>query len=186
LSHSLGISPKTSNLIADTLAKPLAVILILFITFVTAYASNKFMEKSLVKIYGIRQSDTESLNRLKTIAHMVSRALRAVIWIIGILIGLQTAGVNLLPLIAGASVVGAAIAFGAQNLVKDYLAGFLIVLEDQLKLGDTIVVAETEGSVIAMSLRITTLKTSDGSVAFVANGDIRKLINKSKSNLENN
>ena len=66
---------------------------------------------------------------------------RALVWIVAVLVLLSTFGINLLPVLAGATVVGAALGFGAQSLVRDYLSGFFILVEDQYGIGDTISVA---------------------------------------------
>jgi small conductance mechanosensitive channel len=86
-------------------------------------------------------------------------------------------GISLGPLIAGASIVGVALGFGAQALVRDFLSGFFILVEDQYGVGDTINVVGTKGQIEDVSLRVTRLRADDGSVWFVPNGEIRKVSN---------
>ena len=89
-------------------------------------------------------------------------------------------GLNLAPLIAGAGIVGVAIGFGAQTLVRDFLSGLFILLEDQYGIGDTIDLrAEVVGVVEEVNLRVTRIKGADGTVWFVPNGEIRRVGNKS-------
>ncbi|MBW3608567.1 MAG: mechanosensitive ion channel family protein [Actinobacteria bacterium] len=90
-------------------------------------------------------------------------------------------GVNLAPLLAGAGIVGIALGFGAQSLVKDFLSGMFILVEDQFGVGDIVDLdMQTSGTVEAVSLRTTRLRAVDGTVWHVPNGDIRRVGNKSQ------
>jgi small-conductance mechanosensitive channel len=100
--------------------------------------------------------------------------------VIAILVALQTVGVDLTPLLAGATVVGATIGFGAQSLVRDLLSGFLLTAEDQFGIGDTIITGTTTGVVEDVTLRVTRVRARDGTVWFVPNGEIRVVANTSR------
>ena len=76
--------------------------------------------------------------------------------------------------------VGATIGFGAQSMVRDLLAGFLLIIEDQFDIGDTLTVGTTTGTVEDLSLRVTRLRGIDGTIWFVPNGEIRTLANTSR------
>jgi small-conductance mechanosensitive channel len=89
-------------------------------------------------------------------------------------------GVNLAPIIASAGIVGVAIGFGAQNLVKDFLSGLFMVLEDQYGVGDVIDVGEASGTVESVGLRVTRLRDVYGTVWYVRNGEIVRIGNKSQ------
>jgi small-conductance mechanosensitive channel len=90
-------------------------------------------------------------------------------------------GLNLAPLLAGAGIVGLALGFGAQSLVKDFLSGLFILVEDQFGVGDIVDLdQQTAGTVEAVSLRTTRLRSVDGTVWHVPNGDIRRVGNKSQ------
>ena len=90
-------------------------------------------------------------------------------------------GLNLAPLLAGAGIIGIALGFGAQSLVKDFLSGLFILVEDQFGVGDIVDLdQETAGTVEAVSLRTTRLRSVDGTVWHVPNGDIRRVGNKSQ------
>jgi small conductance mechanosensitive channel len=90
-------------------------------------------------------------------------------------------GLNLAPLLAGAGIVGIALGFGAQSLVKDFLSGMFILVEDQFGVGDIVDLdGQTSGSVEAVSLRTTRLRSVDGTVWHVPNGEIRRVGNKSQ------
>ena len=93
---------------------------------------------------------------------------------------LGTIGLNLTPLLAGATVIGATLGFGAQSMVRDLLAGVLLTVEGQFDIGDTIMVGDTSGTVEDLTLRVTRLRSDDGTVWYVPNGEIRKLANSSR------
>ncbi len=124
--------------------------------------------------------------RAQTLGGVTASLVRITVWTFAGLFVLGELGLNLGPLIAGASIVGVALGFGAQTLVKDFLAGFFILAEDQYGVGDDVAVGgETPnitGVVEEVSLRITRLRDGDGTVWFVPNGDIRKVGNRSRTN----
>ena len=102
---------------------------------------------------------------------------RIIVWTVALFIALDQLGLNLGPLIAGASVVGVALGFGAQSLVRDFLSGFFILVEDQYGVGDRVTVGGSQGTVEDVNLRVTRLRSPDGAVWFVPNGEIRKVAN---------
>jgi small conductance mechanosensitive channel len=89
-------------------------------------------------------------------------------------------GVNLAPLLASAGIVGVALGFGAQNLVKDFIAGLFMLLEDQYGVGDVIDVGEAAGTVEAVGLRITTIRDLRGVLWYIRNGEIIRVGNRSQ------
>ncbi|WP_235834706.1 mechanosensitive ion channel family protein [Actinomadura logoneensis] len=90
-------------------------------------------------------------------------------------------GLNLTPIVASASVIGVAVGFGAQNIVKDCLAGMFMLLEDQYGVGDVIDVGSAKGTVEAVTLRVTRMRDVDGVVWYVPNGEIKKVGNESQN-----
>jgi len=118
--------------------------------------------------------------RATTLAGVTASVVRVAIWTVALLLLLDEVGFNLGPLLAGASVVGVALAFGAQSLVRDILAGFFILIEDQYGVGDTITVLDVTGTVEEVNLRVTRLRAADGTVWYVPNGEIRKVGNSAK------
>ncbi len=103
-----------------------------------------------------------------------------VIWLLTAVLILQVLGVRLGPLLAGASVVGLAIGVGAQQIVRDFLAGIAMLLEDQYGTGDVIDVGHVTGEVERVGLRTTRLRAVDGTVWHVRNGEIERLGNMSR------
>jgi small conductance mechanosensitive channel len=99
---------------------------------------------------------------------------------IGVVLVLGELGINLAPIVASAGVVGVALGFGAQNLIKDFIAGIGIILEDQYGVGDVVDLGEASGTVEAVGLRITRLRDVNGVVWYVRNGEILRVGNKSQ------
>ena len=117
-------------------------------------------------------SPAELERRVQTIGRLVVRIAGSVIGIIAALMALRLFGIDIGPAVAGLGVVGIAVGFGAQTVVRDWLAGIFIVLENQYSQGDVIRVVGVEGVVEDFSLRRTTLRDLDGTVHTVSNGQI--------------
>jgi small conductance mechanosensitive channel len=118
-------------------------------------------------------SAVELKKRMDTLDALVGRTLQAFIVVIAGLMVLGRVGLDIGPAVAGLGVVGIAVGFGAQSLVRDYLNGALILIENQFGKGDVIRVAGVDGSVEDFTLRRTTLRDLDGVVHTVPNGEIR-------------
>jgi small-conductance mechanosensitive channel len=99
---------------------------------------------------------------------------------IAVVLVLGELGINLAPIVASAGVVGVALGFGAQNLVKDFIAGIGIILEDQYGVGDVVDLGEVSGTVETVGLRITRLRDAHGVVWYARNGEILRVGNKSQ------
>lgn len=126
-------------------------------------------------------SPIRSLQRTQTMAKVASSAGIVVIWTLVIFYVLSALGYNLAPLLAGVGVIGLAVGFGAQNLVRDVVSGFFVLLEDQYGVGDIIDVnQEVSGKVEQLTLRVTGLRAIDGTMHFIANGEIKIVSNRSK------
>jgi len=125
-----------------------------------------------------------NLQRITTLTHALSAAAIVIIWVIASMLILGQLEVNLAPLLASAGVAGVAIGFGAQSVVRDTLAGFFILLENQYGVGDVLGVQTTAGPatgrVESLTLRITTLRDFDGTLHIVPNGNIQVVSNKSR------
>lgn len=118
--------------------------------------------------------------RMMTLAAVGRSAVAIVVWVWAALAILDEIGVNVTPLIASAGVVGVALGFGAQALVKDFLSGIFMLIEDQYGVGDTITVGDVTGDVEDVSLRLTTVRDMDGVLWFVRNGEIMSVGNYSQ------
>jgi moderate conductance mechanosensitive channel len=110
--------------------------------------------------------------RVSTIGRLVVRIAGSVIAVIAVLMAFAVIGIDIGPAVAGLGVVGIAVGLGAQTLVKDWLAGVFVVLENQYSQGDAVRIGGVEGVVEDFSLRRTLLRDADGSVHNVPNGQI--------------
>lgn len=126
--------------------------------------------------------------RKDTLSEVLEDLLGVVIWSVAALMILSEAGVNIGPILAGAGVAGVALGFGAQYIIRDFLAGFFIVLENQFRVGDIIRVDQVCGVVEDISLRRTVLRDKEGAVHYISNGEIKQVANMSqdfaRANLE--
>ncbi|HEV2888604.1 MAG TPA: mechanosensitive ion channel family protein [Jatrophihabitans sp.] len=118
--------------------------------------------------------------RADTIASVLRSAVSFLIFITAFLLVLQVFRVSLAPFVAGTSLVGVAVGFGAQNVVKDFLSGMFMMLEDQYGVGDVIDVKEATGTVEAVGLRTTRLRDVEGVAWYVRNGEIVRVGNMSQ------
>ena len=118
--------------------------------------------------------------RAKTLSTVLTGVATATIYTIAFLTILGEFDIDLAPLIAGAGIAGVALGFGAQSMVKDFLAGFFMIVEDQFGVGDVIDVGEATGTVEKVTLRATRLRSVDGTVWHVPNGVIERVGNQSQ------
>jgi moderate conductance mechanosensitive channel len=125
-----------------------------------------------------------NLQRVTTLAGIIASTVRVVVWTVVGLMLLGELGLNLAPLLAGAGIVGLALGFGAQSLVRDFLAGFFILLESQFAVGDSVELSALGGNVTgrvhAITLRTTSIRAPDGTLSVVPNGNIQISSNKSR------
>lgn len=119
--------------------------------------------------------------RAETLTGVLQHVAGIVIYTVAFMLVLSAFNVNLAPILASAGIAGIAIGFGAQNLVQDYLAGIFILIEDQYGVGDNVDVGDATGTVVDMGLRVTTLRSLDGTLWYVRNGQILRVGNSSQS-----
>jgi small conductance mechanosensitive channel len=118
--------------------------------------------------------------RAEAIGSVLRSCASFVVMGIAVVLVLGELGINLAPIVASAGVVGVALGFGAQNLIKDFIAGIGIILEDQYGVGDVVDLGEAIGTVEAVGLRITRLRDVNGVVWYVRNGEVLRVGNKSQ------
>jgi moderate conductance mechanosensitive channel len=171
-----------SDFVATTLAFALSVVLILLGAILVSRLGSRLARRSIESVVTRARLEPtpRSTSRAKTLAGVAASVVRIVVFSIAALMILDTLGINLGPFLAGASIVGVALGFGAQSLVRDFLSGFFILAEDQYGVGDTVTVAEVLGTVEEVNLRTTRLRGVDGTVWYVPNGEIRKVGNSAK------
>lgn len=118
--------------------------------------------------------------RIRALVDVSASIVTVLVWSIAVMMVLGEFGLNLGPMIASAGIVGVALGFGAQDLVKDFLSGLFMLAEDQYGVGDTIDVGEATGIVEEISLRTTKIRSVDGTLWHVPNGEIRRVGNQSQ------
>jgi small conductance mechanosensitive channel len=119
------------------------------------------------------KSKHEEQQREETLSSMLSTTVRVIIWLIAGMMLLSEFNIDIAPLIAGAGIIGVALGFGAQSMVKDFLAGIFIVTENQYRVGDVVQInKEIDGVVERITMRETVLRDLDGMVHHIPNGNI--------------
>ncbi len=120
----------------------------------------------------------EGAKRVETIIRLLRQASTIVIGVVVLLLALREIGLDITPILASAGIVGLAVGFGAQNLVRDVITGFFMIMEDQVRVGDVAVVNGTGGVVERVGLRTIVLRDLEGTVHTFPNGTISTLANK--------
>lgn len=123
---------------------------------------------------------TEREKRARTLASLLQTVGGTLVVLVATMMALREIHVDITPLIAGAGVAGLAVGFGAQSLIKDIIAGFFILMEDQFHVGDVIQAAGVSGQVEQMNLRMTIVRDLNGAVHFIPNGEIKVATNLTK------
>src|SRR5437588_4872576 len=158
---------------------------ILFI-FAAAYVLTVIAERAIrgLRKYSVRvmlksggATEFELEKRAQTISGVARKSVILLIWTIAIMMALQKLGFAIAPLLASLGVVGVAVGFGAQSLVKDILGGIFLLLENQIRVNDVAVINGTGGLVEEINLRTTVLRGENGAVHIFTNGNIQTLSN---------
>jgi small conductance mechanosensitive channel len=183
LLRKVGLSTFQASTGEFLLVRPLKILLILTLAVVLGRIAARAIRRVIGTAQArspLRAASPRAEQRADTVADVVGNLVRTIIMVIALLMALGQLGLNLAPLIAGAGIAGVAVGFGAQTLVRDFLSGLLILMEDQYGIGDRVdLSAEVSGDVEEVNLRVTRLKGDDGTVWFVPNGEIRRVGNKS-------
>ena len=124
-----------------------------------------------------RSSTLDDQKRVETLTRVLKYVSNVVILLLGSLIALGTIGISIAPVLAAAGVVGLAVGFGAQSLVKDYFTGVVLLIENQIRAGDFIEVGGKSGTVENVTLRYVRMRDAHGNVHFVPNGQIDSVTN---------
>ena len=175
---SLASLPKIAPVIIDHGIRIVAIL-------VAAYIAGKIVNKSIstiriqiierMKRYG--RADIEVEKRAATLSGIFRKTIVISIWLLAIVMALKESGFDIGPLLAGAGVIGLAVGFGAQHLVRDLFAGLFILLENQIRVNDVAIINGTGGLVEQINLRTIVLRSLDGTVHIFPNGTINTLSN---------
>ncbi len=156
-----------------------------FVMMVFAWIAMKVLQKSLhrlenrliIKSVEEGEPPSESQKRIETIVRLIKQGVFLALWLTIGLVILKEFGVEVAPILASAGVVGLAVGFGAQNLVRDVIAGFFVILENQIRVGDVAIINGTGGLVERINFRTTVLRDQAGVVHIFPNGSISTLSN---------
>jgi small conductance mechanosensitive channel len=138
------------------------------------------LSKRLVDFIVRQKEDPEFQKRTQTLASIIRYVSVIAILLVGTMMVLKEFGIEIGPLLAAAGIVGLAVGFGAQSLVKDVISGFFILLEDQIRVGDVVQIAGKGGLVEKINLKTTILRDLAGNVHYVPNGHIEVVTNMTK------
>lgn len=184
-SHSLRCKPKNKfmdiqnflqNIIPWLLSHGIQILLILIVAFLVRQLGRKFIEKIVKRI--ITHTDQEAeIKRENTLIGLFSGILNVMVWLVAIMMVLAEIGLDVTPILAGAGILGLAIGFGAQSMVKDFLAGLFIIVENQYRVGDVVCLDGTCGGVEDITLRKTVLRDLDGKIHHIPNGNFSLVSN---------
>lgn len=159
----------------------LTIFLIVVISFLVARFGDMVIAMIVRRFVGRLHNDlTEDdvKKRQDTLISLLQTLLKVVVWTVAIFTLLRIFGIDLAPLLAGASVLGVALGFGAQSVIKDFLSGLFIILENQYRVGDVVDLEGSAGTVEHITVRSTVVRDADGNVHYIPNGNIMRVINK--------
>jgi small conductance mechanosensitive channel len=157
----------------------LRIVGIVVVAWIVVIVGQHAVRKLRVRIAS-RFDDREAVQRAETIGRVVRYLIAVVVSIIAGMLVLGELGVSVAPILGAAGVVGLAVGFGAQSLVKDYFTGFFLLLENQIRQGDVVKLGEHSGLVEEVTLRYVRLRDYDGNVHFVPNGTVSSVVNMSR------
>ncbi|AQT70187.1 putative MscS family protein YkuT [Anaerohalosphaera lusitana] len=136
------------------------------------------LENRLIKKNEVEgEPPSESAKRIGTLIKLIKRGVYIAVWVVALVIVLGELNVEIGPILAGAGILGLAVGFGAQNLVRDVISGFFIILENQIRVGDVAIINGTGGLVEQINFRTTVLRDLSGVVHVFPNGTINTLAN---------
>ena len=155
-------------------------ILIIILMAGIALRFTNFAAKKLFHAFTRGKEETELKKRADTLSSVVRYVLTILVLLISGMMLLEKVNIDIAPILAGAGVLGLAVGFGAQDLVKDIISGFYILLEDQVRVGDVVQINDHSGLVENVTLRMVILRDLSGSVFYIRNGDINVVKNMTK------
>lgn len=183
---------------ADTLiAKPARILLIIVVALLVRFLAHRGIRR-ITRTTGegrvpgalrplkertgsvLKQVGERRRQRSETIGSVLRSVVSLITLSVAVMLILGELGINLAPIVASAGIVGVALGFGAQNLVRDFISGIFMILEDQYGVGDVVDLGEAGGTVEAMGLRVTTLRDVNGVVWYVRNGEVLRVGNKTQ------
>jgi len=162
---------------------PATALLHVIIILALSWLALRVSRKALARLHTHMQQDLddpERIKRLNTLEQVSRYVVTVLIMLVTVMLVLSELGISIAPILAAAGVLGIAVGFGAQSLVKDYFTGLFLLLENQVRQGDVVHIADKSGLVEEMTLRYIRLRDFEGSVHYVPNGTIGTVTNRSR------
>jgi small-conductance mechanosensitive channel len=154
----LGVAPDLARWIEKGAGVAITVLLTMLALRLVPWIERKLLENAKKATeHGATESEIDLRQRVETLTRVVTSLVKAAVLSLAIVMILGELGMEIKPLLAGAGIAGVAVGFGSQSIVKDFFAGFFILLEDQYDVGDTVTIGTVTGTVEQMTLRITVL-----------------------------
>jgi small conductance mechanosensitive channel len=160
------------------LGDPLQIGIIFVVAFVARFILIRANNRLVRQAFG---SNERRDQRSSTISSVLNTVTSVLIWGTAFLLALTVLGVNVGPLLASAGIAGVALGFGAQTLVKDYISGIFLIIEDQYGIGDEVEIGTVKGRVEAVALRTTRVRDEAGVLWYIRNGEILNVANFSQN-----
>ncbi|WP_152360444.1 mechanosensitive ion channel family protein [Microlunatus speluncae] len=176
-----------------TVFPPLRIVFLIIVAFVIRYVAHRLINRSVRRAISQppkqRSRAVEALTlatrlpaerraqRIQALGSLAKSVITVVILVITVIMILSELGFNVTTIIAGTSLIGVTLAFGLQNIVKDFLAGVFMLIEDQLGVGDYVDMEKASGTVEEIGLRVTQLRDDNGTVWYVRNGEVLRVGN---------
>src|ERR1700712_2173698 len=168
------------------IGKPLAIVVIILGAVLVRWVASKAIDRVVRRaenapLLGAKHEFNRRAQRARSLGSLLKSITTTVVFGIAFVMALSELGLNVAPILASAGVLGLAIGFGAQNLVKDFLSGVMMMVEDQYGVGDEVDLGEAIGTVEHVALRVTRVRDVDGTVWYVRNGEILRVGNQSQN-----
>jgi small conductance mechanosensitive channel len=164
------------NLIPWFWSSGVRILVILLVAFLIGRFAGKIIERMVRK--GVANGDKEAVEkRQKTLIRIFSGGFKLLIWLVAGMMVLSEFGLDIGPILAGAGLLGVALGFGAQWMIRDFLAGMFIIMENQYRVGDVVCLDDTCGFVEDITLRKTIMRDLDGKVMHIPNGSFKMAAN---------
>lgn len=159
----------------------LRVLLILVIAWIALKVVRRLLQKMEQSLLDVEtraeEPPSEQAKRVETLIRLLRQAIVIVVWVVALLVVLRELGVDIAPILASAGILGLAVGFGAQNLVRDVISGFFMILENQVRVGDVAIVNGTGGLVEKVNFRTIVLRDLSGVVHIFPNGTVNTMSN---------
>lgn len=172
------------ELIKTFITMGLQISLVIFLAVLSIKITEKFIDRIIKNITKSRKesahSEIEFEKRMNTTCSILKSVVNFVLIITASMIILEKLGINIAPILAAAGVAGIAVGFGSQRLVEDIISGFIILISDQLRVGDVVKIADKTGTVEKIDLKMVVLRDIAGNAHFIRNGKIDSITNMTK------